>query len=443
MAQVKLPKRVSTALINSLASGVVPRVGLEYIAVGRKEEIAALLHDLEGVAEGAASFRFIIGRYGSGKSFILQLLRNYAMDRDFVVADADLSPDRRFAGSSGQGLATYRELMRNIATKTRPDGGALAAILEKWISGIQTQVVKETGFRPSDEQFGLQVESRIMEIINGMEGMVHGFDFATVLTSYWKGSRSETDEMKANALRWLRGEFSTKTEAKSALRVGVIIDDNSWYDYLKLLARFVSSIGYKGLIVFIDEAVNLYKITQTVSRQSNYEKLLAMYNDAMQGKAEYMVILIGGTPQFLEDNRRGLYGYEALRSRLAESRFRKDGFRDFSGPVIRLETLTHNEIFVLLTRLSEVHGAHYGYEPFLKSDELKEFMQEVINRLGAEELLTPREVIRDFISILNIIRQNPDTSFGQIIHGTDFKPTKPGEDPDQQIVGEDFQEFSL
>jgi hypothetical protein len=443
MTLIKLPKRVSTALVNSLASGVVPRVGLEHIEVGRKEEIAALLNDLENVREGAASFRFIIGRYGSGKSFMLQLLRNYAMERDFVVADVDLSPERRFSGSSGQGLATYRELMRNIATKTRPDGGALAAILEKWISGIQAQVVKETGLRPSDEQFGLQVEFRIMEIIHGMEGMVHGFDFATVLTAYWQGFRSGEDEMKANALKWLRGEFTTKTEAKSALRVGMIIDGDSWYDYIKLLARFVSSVGYKGLIVFIDEAVNLYKITQTVSRQNNYEKLLAIYNDTMQGKVVYMGILVGGTPQFLEDNRRGLYSYEALRSRLAESRFVKDGFRDFSGPVIRLETLTHNEIFVLLTRLMDVHAAHYRYEPFLKSDELRDFMQEVINRLGAEELLTPREVIRDFISILNILRQNPDTSFEKIIHGADFKPTKPGEDPDQKDVGENFQEFSL
>jgi hypothetical protein len=443
MTLIKLPKRVSTALVNSLASGVVPRVGLEHIEVGRKEEIAALLNDLENVREGAASFRFIIGRYGSGKSFMLQLLRNYAMERDFVVADVDLSPERRFSGSSGQGLATYRELMRNIATKTRPDGGALAAILEKWISGIQAQVVKETGLRPSDEQFGLQVEFRIMEIIHGMEGMVHGFDFATVLTAYWQGFRSGEDEMKANALKWLRGEFTTKTEAKSALRVGMIIDGDSWYDYIKLLARFVSSVGYKGLIVFIDEAVNLYKITQTVSRQNNYEKLLAIYNDTMQGKVVYMGILVGGTPQFLEDNRRGLYSYEALRSRLAESRFVKDGFRDFSGPVIRLETLTHNEIFVLLTRLMDVHAAHYRYEPFLKSDELRDFMQEVINRLGAEELLTPREVIRDFISILNILRQNPDTSFEKIIHGADFKATKPGEDPDQKDVGENFQEFSL
>lgn len=443
MALLKLPKRVSTALINSLGSGVVPRVGLEYIAVGRKEEIAALLSDLENVAEGAASFRFTIGRYGSGKSFLLQLLRNYAMERDFVVADVDLSPERRLSGTGGQGLGTYRELARNIATKTRPDGGALAAILERWISGIQAQVVKESGLRPADAEFGTHVEARIVETIHGMEGMVHGFDFATVLSTYWQGNRTGSDEMKNNALRWLRGEFNTKTEARAALKVGVMIDDDSWYDYLKLLANFVSAIGYRGLILFIDEAVNLYKITQTVSRQNNYEKLLAMYNDTMQGKASHLGILVGGTPQFLEDNRRGLYSYEALRSRLAESRFAKDGFKDFSGPLIRLETLTHNEIFVLLTRLSEVHAAHYGYEPFLKHEELRDFMQEVVNRLGAEELLTPREVVRDFVSILNLLRQNPDATLGKIIHGSDFRPTPAGKDPDQEAVGDEFKEFSL
>lgn len=430
-------------MINSLGAGVVPRVGLEYIAVGRKNEIATLLQDLENIAEGGACFRFIVGRYGSGKSFVLQLLRNYAMDRNFAVADADLSPERRLAGGSSQGVATYRELMRNVSTKTRPDGGALAPVLERWISGIQASVVRETGMRPTDDGFGDAVEAKILDVITNMEGMVHGFDFAAVLSAYWRGYRFGEDSLQDAALRWFRGEFATKTEAREQLDVRVIIDDTSWYDYLKLMAKFVSEIGYRGLLILIDEAVNLYKITHTVARENNYEKLLAMFNDTMQGKAEYMGILMAGTPQFLEDPRRGLYSYEALRSRLAESRFLRDGMGIVSGPIIRLETLTYEEVFLLLQRLAEVHRAHYRHDHQFSPEELQAFMQETVNRLGAEKLLTPREVVRDFIAVMDILRQNLDLRLQQVIQSPDFQPTPPSKDPHLEEGGGEFAEFQL
>lgn len=442
MATVSIPKKISTALVNSLASGVVPRVGLEYIAVGRKEEVAALLGDLQNVAEGGAAFRFVVGRYGSGKSFMLQLIRNYAMDRDFVVADADLGPERRLAGTDGAGVATYRELLRNLSTKTRSDGGALTAILERWISGVQAQVVKEMSLRPDDPKFGDAVEAKILEVVNNMEGMVHGFDFATVISTYWRGHRQNEPQLKDAALRWLRGEFATKTEARAALGVHVIIDDDGWYDYLKLLAKFVADLGYKGLLVLLDEAVYLCKISHSVSRQNNYEKLLAMFNDTMQGKAERLDIVVAGTSQFIEDPQRGLFSYEALKSRLTDSRFAVAGLRDMSGPLIRLQTLTSEEIFVLLNRLADIHAAHHGYAKTVKPEDLKGFMQVVSDRLGADILLTPREVIRDFVSVLNLLRQDTQLSFGQVIHGSDFKPTSASAERDAE-VSEKFSEFKM
>jgi P-loop Domain of unknown function (DUF2791) len=437
-----IPRRLSTALLNSLGAGVVPRVGTEYIAVGRKAEVAALLADLENVGEGGAAFRFVVGRYGSGKSFLLQLIRNYAMERNFVVADADLSPERRLVGSRGEGLGTYRELVRNIATKTRPDGGAIAVILERWISGIQAQVLSETGMSHSDPAFTDAVEARIFQVASAMEGLVNGFDFATVLAAYWRGHRLGDDDLQGAALRWLRGEFTTKTDARAALGVRTYVDDDSWYEHVKLLASFVSAVGYRGLILLIDEAANLYKITQSASRLANYEKLLTMFNDTMQGKAEHLGIVVGGTPQFVEDAHRGLYSYEALRSRLAASRFVRDGLIDTSGPILHLQTLTHEEIFLLLSRLCDIHALHYGYEVRLQPAQLQQFMQEVMNRLGAAELLTPREVVRDFIAVLNLLQQNSDVSFERIIHGADFKPTKPGEDPDAG-TNDEFAEFTL
>ena len=442
MIDRRIPKRISTALLNSLGSGVVPRIGLEYVAVGRSAEVTALLEDIGNVGEGAGAFRFIVGRYGSGKSFMLQLIRNYAMDRDFVVADADLSPERRLAGSGGQGLATYRELLRNLSTKTRPDGGALPALLERWISGMQSAVIRDSGLRPDDPAFGGEVEMRIMEVVNDLEGMVHGFDFGRVVSAYWRGHRTDDDDLKSAALRWLRGEFSTKTEAREHLDVRVIITDGVWYDYLKLLARLVTDMGYKGLLLLIDEAVNLYKITHSVSRNNNYEKLLSMFNDTMQGKAANLGIVMGGTPQFVEDPRRGLYSYEALRSRLAKSRFADEKLVNTGSPIIRLQQLTHEEVYVLLGRLLKVHGNHYGYEPAVSSEDLQVFLQEVVNRLGAEELLTPREVVRDFIAVLNILRQNPEVRLSDLVRGDSFQPSTPGPDPDVEPGGQ-YAEFQL
>lgn len=441
MAKLKIAKRVSTALINSLSAGVVPRVGLEHIAVGREKEIAALLQDLENIAEGGAAFRFILGRYGSGKSFMLQLIRNHSMERGFVVADADLSPLRRLVGAEGQGLATYRELMQNISTKSRPDSGALAPILEGWINGIQNQVAQDTGMRPNDNGFDDQVESRILAAFKDKKGLVHGFSFTTVVTTYWRGYRLEDDDKKGAALRWLRGEFATKTEAKSALGVGDIIDDDSWYDYIKLFAKFVSDIGYKGLLVLLDEAVHLYKINHAVSRQNNYDKLLAMFNDTMQGRAEHLGICLGGTPRFLSDSRRGLFNDQASVRRTAKSRSTKRR-QDTSEPVIQLESLTQSEILMLLQRLADVYATHFDEQKAVTTREFKEFVQEIVNRLGAEALLTPGEIVRDFISILNILQQNPETSFSELIHGFSFPVTAAAKDSDVDGNGE-VAEFTV
>jgi hypothetical protein len=439
MSAQKIPKRLTTALVNSLTAGVVPRIGLEHIAVGRRAEVEAILRDMENIAEGGAAFKFITGRYGSGKSFLLQTLRNYAMDRDFVVADADLSPERRFVGTKGQGLATYRELMMHLSTRTRPDGGALESILQKWIASIQQEVMIEKSLRPNDPALNVEVEQKIFEITTEMQSLVHGFDFARVLSIYWNGYKLADDHQKQSALRWLRGEFPTKTEAKRELNVGVIIDDENWYEYIKLWAEFVSRIGYKGLLLFIDEAVNLYKISNSIARQSNYEKLLTMFNDTMQGKAENLGIFIGGTPKFVEDERRGLFSYEALRSRLIEGRYANQGYLNYTGPILKLEMLSHEEILILLQRLTQIHGQHFGYSSSLTNEDLISFMQTAVGRLGADQLLTPREVIRDFMDLLHTLHQNPEVSFAQLVGERSVAPAE--SDPDE--VNDFLSEFEL
>lgn len=438
----KIPRRISTAILNALAAGVVPRVGLEYMAVGRDSEVKALTQDLENIAEGGATFRFVVGRYGSGKSFMLQLIRNLAIAQGFVVADADLTPERRLTGSKNHGLATYRELMKNLATQTHPQGGAIALILEKWISTILTQVAKETGKRPGDENFDQQVENKILTVVNDLEGLVHGFDFANVIITYWRGYREDDTEKKESVLRWLRGEFETKSDVKqSILDVKVMIDDETWYDYIKLWAKFVSDLGYKGLIIFVDEAIHLYKISHHLSRKNNYDKLLAMFNDAIQGKAENLGIIVGATPEFMEDKKRGLFEDEAWRSRLISSSLISSKIKDLSAPMIKLEPLNEVELLQLLQQLVKLHQLHHQTEKSLSDQEIEQFKNIIINRLGAKQLATPREIVREFIYCLNILTQNPELSFAELIKETQININS-ADQPEARIQA-DFAEFTL
>lgn len=416
---MKIPKRIAQALMNSLKGGVVPRVGLSYITVGRKAEIDALLHDVDIIADGGASFRFIVGKYGSGKSFLLQTIRNYVMAKNFVVVDADLSPERRLQGTRGQGLATYKELIRNMSTKTKPEGGALSLILDRWISNVQQQVMEESGLGAADPGLARLVEKRISAVIYSLNEMVHGFDFARLLTAYYQAHLSGDDETKAKVLKWFRGEYNTKTEARQELGVNIVITDDDWYEYLKLFAAFLKQAGYAGMLVLIDELVNIYKIPNAITRQYNYEKILTMYNDAMQGKAQHIGFLLCGTPQCMEDPRRGVYSYEALRSRLAEGHFAGE-HQDLLSPVIRLQPLTAEEMLILIEKLADIHAGLYEYAQIVTQQDMIDFIEIEFGRIGADTHITPREVIRDFIEVLDIVYQNPGLKVRSLLGSEQF-----------------------
>ena len=437
----KVPKRIAQTILNSLKGGVVPRIGLPYITVGRKNEIEALLHDVDIIADGGASFRFIVGRYGSGKSFLIQTIRNYVMDRGFIVADADLSPERRLQGTRGQGLATYRELISNLSTKTKPEGGALTLVLDRWISGVQSQAVQETALEPGDLALTKAVDQKIYAVTSAVSELVHGFEFARLLSIYYHAYVDGDDEMKAKVVRWFRGEYALKSEAKEELGVNIIIKDDDWYDYLKIFAVFFRLAGYAGMMIMIDELVNLYKIPNAITRQYNYEKLLTMYNDTLQGKARYLGIIMGATPQAIEDKRRGVYSYEALRSRLAEGKFSKPGARDLLAPVIRLEPLTPEEMLVLCEKLCGMHADLYGYQKKLDTDDLVRFIKLEYGRIGADQNITPREVIRDFIELLDLLYQNPNVTMEELLQSDDFTYAKSEAVSDQ--TDKNYAEFTI
>lgn len=437
---MKIPKRIAQILMNSLKGGVVPRVGLPYITVGRKDEIDALLRDVDIIAGGGASFRFIVGKYGSGKSFLLQTIRNYVMAKNFVVVDADLSPERRLQGTRGQGLATYKELIRNMSTKTKPEGGALSLILDRWISNVQQEVMTSSGVSITDPRLADFVEKRISEVVYSLNEMVHGFDFARLLTLYYNAYISGDDETKAKVLKWFRGEYATKTEARLELGVTIIITDDDWYEYLKIFACFLNQAGYTGMLILIDELVNIYKIPNAITRQYNYEKLLTMYNDTMQGKARHLGIILCGTPQCMEDPRRGVYSYEALRSRLAEGHFSGE-HKDLLSPVIRLQPLTNEEMLILTEKLADIHAELYAYPQIVTQQDMVDFISIEFGRIGADTHITPREVIRDFIEVLDIVYQNPKLKVRELLGSDRFSYAQNA--MNEEATDQEFAEFEL
>lgn len=428
-AAPRVPKRVAAVILNSLKGGVVPRIGLPYITVGREVEIRALLTDLSLIADGGASFRFLVGRYGAGKSFLLQTIRTHAMGEGFVVADADLSPERRLQGGQGQGLATYRELIRNISTKTRPEGGALNLILDRWVASC------------ADAD-----ESAVNAQLAPLEEMVHGFDFTRMLHRYRAAVSEGDEEAMSRVTKWIRGEYRTKSEARAELGSSTIISDDDWYDYVKLIARFLVCSGYKGMLVLIDELVNLYKIPNAITRQYNYEKILTMYNDTLQGKAQYLGMIMGGTPTSIEDRRRGVFSYEALRSRLAQGRFAREDLKDMLAPIIRLQPLTYEELLVLIEKLMRIHAGYFGWTPTLTENDLVDFLKIEFGRVGADTHLTPREVIRDFIELLDILCQNPDANVAELLQsvgGDALAPAAATGDTGTAGGDRNFAEFTI
>ena len=411
----KVPRRILGTLLSSLSAGVVPRSGAPYIAIGRNDEIESLVTSLDRVADGEGATKFIIGRYGSGKSFLIQLSRGYALDRGFITADADLSPERKLSGANGSGLATYRELMKNIACKSSPDGGALPVILGKWFTTVGEELIDE-GITADTEAYHAEFGKRIMKNLRELESDVGGFDFATVLREYYNAWQTDDDMKQSACLKWLRGEYNTRTEARQAvgIRSLSIISDDNWYDYLKLFTSFARLAGYSGLCVYIDECVNLYKIPNRISRENNYEKILAMFNDTMQGRAPGLMIVFGGTPQFLEDSRRGLFSYEALRSRLADGRYGGGELKSLMQPVIRLKRLSDSELYALVIRLASLHGEYHKWNVRVTEENMKTFLMTSLDRTGADTMITPREIIRDFVTLLDLLYTNTDKTFADI-----------------------------
>lgn len=419
------------AVIQSLRAGVVPRLGQHLVQVGRTKEIETLLSDIERVADGGSSFRVVVGEYGAGKTFFLNLVRSIAMEKKLVVANADLNPDRRLHASGGQARSLYAELMRNLSTRTKPEGGALAGIIEKFIASAKTEA----------KAAGLTTEAVLRQKLDQLTELVNGYDFADVIAAYCRGFEEGNEQLKSDAVRWLRGEFNTKTEARQALGVRAIVDDAAVYDQLKLMARFIRLAGFGGLLVNLDELVNLYKLANTQARNANYEQILRILNDSLQGTAVGLGFILGGTPEFLLDPRRGLYSYPALQSRLGQNTFAANGLVDFSGPVVRLASLTPEDFYVLLQKIRSVFAFGDASKHLVPDQGIASFMEHCSQRVGETFFRTPRTTITSFINLLAVLEQNPGASWQELLGGIEVAADTGGAS-DQAVEAEGDDEFA-
>ncbi|MCD9513910.1 ATP-binding protein [Photobacterium carnosum] len=414
----KIRSKERDAIIQSLKSGVTPKVGIQHIQVGRVKELKALIQDIERISEGGSAFRLIIGEYGSGKTFFLSVVRSIALEKKLVTVNADLSPDRRIHASSGQARNLYSELMRNMSTRNKSDGNALTSVVEKFI----------TEARKGAESSNKEITVVIHERLSSLSELVGGYDFAKVIEAYWLGHEQDNDDLKSHAIKWLRAEYSTKTDARKDLGVRSIITDASFYDSLKLLSLFVRQAGYQGLIVNLDELVNLYKLNSTQARTSNYEQILRMLNDCLQGSAEHLGFLLGGTPEFLLDPRKGLYSYEALQSRLAGNTFAKQaGVIDYSSPALHLASLTPEELYILLKNLRHVYASGDQSQYLVPDEALKSFLHHCSQTVGDAYFRTPRNTIKAFLDMLAVVDQNPSIVWDSLISSVSIEEEKPSD----------------
>ncbi len=435
MATKKIRPKERDAIIQSLKAGVTPRVGIQHIQVGRVNEVKALHQDIERIVSGGAAFRLIIGEYGSGKTFFLSVIRSIALEMKLVTVTADLSPDRRIQATGGQARNLYSELMRNLATRNKPEGNAITSVVERFI----------TQARQEAEAKGVEVPTVIHERLSELTELVGGYDFAKVIEAYWSGHETDNEQLKANAVRWLRAEYSTKTDAKKDLGIRTIISDASFYDSLKLLSLFVRQAGYAGLLVNIDEMVNLYKLNSTQARVSNYEQILRILNDCLQGNAEHIGFLLGGTPEFLLDPRKGLYSYDALQSRLAENSFaKKSGVIDYSAPALHLASLTPEELFILLRNLRHVFASGDESKYLVPDEALESFLKHCSQKVGDAYFRTPRNTIKAFVDMLAVLEQHPDIAWHQLIENTDIQSEKASDMPEVEATPDnDLASFTI
>ncbi len=415
----KVNPKEAHSIIKALEGGIVPIKGIQHLLVGRNEEVQEIISILDSVMEGGSDIRFWAGDFGSGKSFMLRTIESIAIEKNFAVSTVDLTPTRRFHASDGKARALYTEIVNNIAVRTCQDGNAIDTILEEWINGIITDVSEKNNIPVSKvlkAENKKLVEDQMLNITSSFSSVGLSFEFGQAAAKYYEGVVEDNRMLKLKALRWIRGDMDTKTEAKRELGIEKIVNDDNWYDGVKSLSELLLGIGYSGFVINFDEAVNLYKLPLSQTREKNYEKILNIYNECKSNKAKGLFINFGATRKTVFDENRGMSSYGALKGRLGKEDVMDSGLINVNRTVLPLRVLNPEEIYTLLENLINIYNVRYETNIQLKTEQIKMYMEEQLNRPGAIEFLTPRAVIKDYLEILDLIRQNPDESVERIIN---------------------------
>ncbi|WP_394022996.1 ATP-binding protein [Anaerococcus martiniensis] len=408
----------ASIIIKSLEGGVVPNMGVQHLLVGRNREVEEVIKILDNVADGESDIRFWVGDFGSGKSFMLATIEQIALQKNFVVSTLDLNPSRRFYATDRKAVALYTEIIDNIKTKTLKSGNVLSSIIEEWLNQIFSRVSEDLNVEISEileGEYQKEVTNEILNIIGDFSAVGLSFEFGQAIVKFYEGFINDNRLLKTNAIRWLRGDITTKTEAKKELSINQIINDDNWFDALKNMSELLLGIGYSGFVVNFDEAVNLYKIPQSVTRERNYERILNIYNEAKSNIAKGLFINFGATRKTIFDENRGFSSYGALKGRLGSEESMDNKLVNTNRTVLGLKPLSNEEIYTLLENLVNVYNVHYKESIEISQREIITYMEGQLNRPGADEFLTPRAVIKDFIEILDLKRQNSNVDLMDII----------------------------
>ncbi|HCH32411.1 MAG TPA: ATP-binding protein [Oceanospirillaceae bacterium] len=395
----------SDQVLKSLRAGVVPADHIDLIQVGRAGEQATLAKDILHISKGGSSVRFVTGAYGTGKTFIGELTRQQGIKQGLVVASAALSPDKRLQARTGETRNLYSALVRSFSTKARPDGTALVNIVERFIlTTLREAHVNNVG-----------PEQHIAFRLGDFEELAGGFDFIKVIQRYWLGLENQDEALKSTALRWLRGEFSSLTDARAALGVRSIIDYRNFFSGLKMLCQFVRMAGYPGLLICLDEMVALHELSHKQARINNFNEILNIVNDCLQGQVQGMGFVFLGTPEFVYDDKKGLFSMPALKSRLAPNVMAKNGLKDVSGPVIELQPLQEMEMDDLLHKLRDLQAYGNAKDYLIDDMELWALLLQCRTVYGDQYFLNPRLAIKTMLDLLAVSEQNPQADVAQLI----------------------------
>lgn len=382
------------SIINALKNGNVPPEGVGEICVGRERELEEFDKIFSKVKDGAAVTRFLNGEFGSGKSFFLKLLEERALADNFVVAKVTLSRDVPF----NKFEVVYRSIVASLRCKT---GTSLEHIIEKWTTQLRMMALRET----TDPY---QQERIVIDNINNdlKEVRKHATTFAAAIENYYKLSARGDQETAKYAMAWLSGEKNIPYTIKRQFGVKGDIDRENAFKYLEALSSFLMALKYSGLIILIDEAEHIMTLHTKKLRDTAYDYMRFIYDECSLGRFHNTLFIFAGTPEFFEDPKMGVPSYTALNERIED--VLNTEFKDLRKPIIRLDGFKKDNLMELSDRLISMHEEVYEWE----AKPVRESLDGIIARHEANAELTgyisPRNFVKSFISVLDVVQQNPE-----------------------------------